>query len=173
MAPGYPKSPPDPDPSRFLKKAGPASPSRRRASSRAANRAPAESPRSETERRTAGSSKPDRLPGWRELSESNDRESQGRRHHWTLVEAIPTFRLAAAILAFGVVTTLYVGHVLATQDLMARAEALRRENLALHLRSNRVKGAFDQASGPTVIYERARALGLTQQIPNGPIIELD
>lgn len=173
MAPGTLKSLPDPEPSRFLKKAGPASVSRVRASSRTSGRVAAESDRGDAVRRRTGSSKPDRLPGWRDLSESNDRELRGKGQHWTLVDAIPTFRLAAAILAFGVVTTLYVGHVLATQDLMARAESLRRENLALHLRSNRVKGAFDQASGPAVIYERARALGLTQQIPNGPVIVLD
>lgn len=115
----------------------------------------------------------DRYPGWRDLSDSNALDGEGQKERWTLVDAIPTFRMAAAIVALGLLTTLYVGHVLATQELMTRAEALRKENLSLHLRANRIKGEFDRASGPQVVHERARALGLSQHLANGPTLEID
>jgi hypothetical protein len=68
------------------------------------------------------------------------------------------------------IVTLYVGHIYATQQLLDDMQSLRRENLALHLRHNRVKGSFDQASGPSVIYERAGRLGLKPASPTDPVI---
>ncbi len=66
--------------------------------------------------------------------------------------------------------TLYVGHVQATQDVLADVQELRRENLRLHLRYNRVKGEFDRMTGPEVIYRRAKELGLEEGFAYGPAI---
>lgn len=166
MARGLRNRQPSSDPTRFVNRTGPDAAQRRRARQAATRRPTAGN-------EPAGARHEERYPAWRDLSDSNFHEAGGQKERWTLVDAIPTFRMAAAIVVLGLVSTLYVGHVLATQDLMARAESLRRENLALHLRANRVKGEFDRASGPQVIHERARALGLSQRTPNGPSLEID
>jgi len=74
------------------------------------------------------------------------------------------------LLALATVFTLFIGHVHATQDLLDELQQARRENLRLHLQHNRLKGEFDQATGPSVIYERAGAMGLEEGIAYGPTI---
>ena len=79
-------------------------------------------------------------------------------------------RFGLVLLALATVFTLYIGHVHATQDLLDELQQARRENLQLHLQHNRLKGAFDQATGPSVIYQRAGAMGLEEGIEYGPTI---
>lgn len=79
----------------------------------------------------------------------------------------------ALILVIAALFTLYVGHVHATQALLADLEGARRDNLRLHLKHNRLKGEFDRATGPAVIYERARALGLEEGVAYGPTIRIE
>lgn len=38
------------------------------------------------------------------------------------------------------------------------------------LEYNRLKGEFDRATSPAVIYERARALGLVEGFTYGPVV---
>jgi hypothetical protein len=111
------------------------------------------------------------MPGWGELEKSNRREG-ARKGGWDVVlDSVPTMRLSLWILSSAILVTLYVGHVHSTQQLAAEVHQMSTTNLTLHLRYNRVKGAFDQASGPSVIYERARRLGLSESLPNGfPVI---
>lgn len=66
--------------------------------------------------------------------------------------------------------TLYVGHVHATDALMADTQAARQENLRLHLTSNQLKGDFDHLTGPSVILEQARMLGLVEGYRYGQTI---
>jgi hypothetical protein len=111
------------------------------------------------------------MPGWGELEKGNRREGV-RKGGWdVLLDTVPTVRLSLYILGVAILVTLYVGHVHSTQRLAERVQNMSRTNLSLHLRHNRVKGAFDRASGPAVIYERARRLGLSESLPNGyPVI---
>lgn len=108
------------------------------------------------------------LPGWKELASDNERKRAARGK--VTVERISTARFALMMLVAVVSFTLYVGHVHATQDLLADVQALRRQNLDLHLKYNRVKGEFDRVTGPQVIYERARAIGLEEGFAYGATI---
>jgi len=114
------------------------------------------------------------LPGWVDLvsGKKNSRRTV-RPHGNAFLETISTTRIALLIVAVAAVFTLYVGHVHATQELLADVQQQRRNNLQLHLKYNRLKGAFDRATGPSVIYERARALGLEEGIAYGPSIQLE
>ncbi len=77
-------------------------------------------------------------------------------------------RTALLILAVAAAFTLYIGHVHATQELLSEVQTAQREHLRLNLKYNRLKGEFDRATGPAMIYERARALGLEEGIAYGP-----
>lgn len=111
------------------------------------------------------------LPGWGDLApEKNKRTTKSSGNFF---ERISTVRFALLILVLAAVFTLYVGHVHATQDLLAKLQEARRVNQSLHLKHNRLKGAFDRATGPAVIHERAQELGLRESLTYGPSIEVD
>ena len=110
------------------------------------------------------------LPSWRDLATSNAREAQRPRLP-AQIDKVSTVRFALVLLAVATVFTLYIGHVHATQDLLDELQQARRENLRLHLQHNRLKGAFDRATGPSVIYQRAGAMGLEEGIEYGPTIK--
>lgn len=112
------------------------------------------------------------LPGWKDLKGAN-RRVRGGKQGGSFLERISTTRFALVIVGLAVLFTLYVGHVHATQDLLAEVQQERRENLRLHLKYNRLKGDFDQMVGPSVIYGRAHRLGLVEDPSFGPTIEVD
>lgn len=111
------------------------------------------------------------LPDWADLGRGR-RNGKAAPPLQTRLEAVSTLRFAVIVLVLAAACTLYVGHVQATQDLLARVQAERRDNLRLHLKYNRLKGEFDRATSPAVIYERARALGLQEGYAFGPAIEV-
>ncbi len=117
-------------------------------------------------------SRTDALPGWSELSNANKRQPAGNRGA-TILARIPTMRFALLIIVLAGLFTTYIGHVHATQDLLADVQQLRRTNLELHLKYNRLKGDFDRMVGPGVIYERASQLGLVEDVTYGPTIEVN
>ena len=110
------------------------------------------------------------LPSWRDLATSNEREDKRPRLPAQL-DKVSTVRFGLVLLAVATVVTLFIGHVHATQDLLDDLQQARRENLRLHLQHNRLKGAFDQATGPSVVYERAGTMGLVEGIEYGPTIK--
>jgi len=112
------------------------------------------------------------LPSWRDLATSNERDP-GPSRLGTLIEKVSTVRFGLLVLVIAVVFTLYVGHVYATQDVLVELQQLRRENLRLHLKHNQLKSAFDRATGPSVVYQRAWAMGLEDGIEYGPTIEVE
>ncbi len=112
------------------------------------------------------------LPSWRDLATSNER-APGPSRLGTLIEKVSTVRFGLLVLVIAVVFTLYVGHVYATQDVLVELQQLRRENLRLHLKHNQLKSAFDRATGPSVVYQRAWAMGLEDGIEYGPTIEVE
>ena len=113
------------------------------------------------------------LPGWHDLASGETERHRMRTRHVSFLETISTTRFGLLILAVALVFTAYVGHVHATQDLLLDLQRAKKENLRLHLRHNRLKGVFDQATGPAVIYGRAKELGLEEGITYGPTIELN
>ncbi len=86
------------------------------------------------------------------------------------VTTISTARFALFVVAVATVFTLYIGHVYQTQDILNALQQARGENLHLHLRHNEVKGEFDEATGPSVIHERAPGLGLEDGFSNAPLV---
>lgn len=120
------------------------------------------------------------LPGWREL---NDDRSENRRtaaprassrsSDGSFLERMSTVRFTLLILVLAALFTLYVGHVHATQRLLADLQEARATQHVLRLQHNRLKGAYDQKTGPSVIYERARALGLEEGVSYGPTIHIE
>lgn len=110
------------------------------------------------------------LPSWKELARE---QSGSQRASDGFLERISTVRFALVILALAGLFTLYVGHVHATQDLVARVQEARQINRSLHLKHNRLKGAFDRATGPAVIQRRAQELGLEENLAYGPPITIE
>lgn len=111
------------------------------------------------------------LPGWGEIKTNG--HAEGRIRAGAYLEKVSTVRFALLILGIAACFTLYVGHVHATQSLLAEVQQVRKENLRLHLKHDRLKGAFDQATGPSAIYERARRLGFVESIEYEPTIRVE
>lgn len=128
--------------------------------------------RSNAVRRTQRRRPAETLPGWNDLASANRRRARRDTRH-PFLERVSTTRFAVLIVGAAFLITLYVGHVHATQGLLAEVQQERRENLRLHLKHNRLKGEFDRMVGPAVIYHRARALGLVEESAFGPPIEIE
>ncbi len=111
------------------------------------------------------------LPGWSDLETAQNRRR--RESGGAFLEDVATLRFALVILAIAGVFTLYVGHVHATTDLYNQLQQARKENQQLHLKHNRLKGAYDRRAGPSVIYERARELGLQGSVTYGPSVRVE
>ena len=112
------------------------------------------------------------VPGWNDLVKEENKRLIGKKEEGSFLGAISTVRFTLGVLAIACLFTLYVGHVYATQDLLAEVQSERKENLSLRLEFNRTKGLYDAAVGPVVIHERARALGLEEKMINGPPVRL-
>ena len=140
----------------------PKSATRRTAGARAATQARAAAPRLP---RAA------RLPGWGELDGGTPAPARPARR--TLLDAVPSARFVLLVLLACAAVTLYVGHVYGTQATLAEAQTLSRENLRLHLKRERLRGAYDRMTGPANVMERAAALGLEEGVAYGPAIRLD
>lgn len=110
------------------------------------------------------------IASWKSLSVFEEPANPNSRGS---VTRISTARYALVLFLVAGVFTLYIAHVYASQDLLNSLQQIRRENLQLHLRHNRITGAIDRATGPSVIYRRAAALGLEEGITYGPPILLD
>lgn len=111
------------------------------------------------------------LPGWRDLSGVKGRASS-RPSSGAFLEDISTGRFVIMLLLVALGATLYVGHIHATQTLVADLEQAQRENLELHLQHNRLRGDFDRVTGPAVLFERARELGLEEDVAYRPTLTI-
>lgn len=112
------------------------------------------------------------LPGWHDLATGEPERYRMRARHASFLETISTARFGLLILVIAIAFTGYVGHVYATQNLLVERQLAEKENLRLHLRHNRLKGLFDQTTGPAMIYSRAKEMGLEEGIIYGPTIEV-
>lgn len=112
------------------------------------------------------------MPSWSDLDTGPNRRRRGT-DGTSFLQRVSTVRFALIILAIATLFTLYVGHVHATQSLLADVQKARSVNQDLHLKHNRLKGEYDRKTGPSVIYERARALGLRESVTYGPKITVE
>jgi hypothetical protein len=112
-----------------------------------------------------------KLPAWSDLSATKTNTVRQKRDAKpSLVDGVPTLRFALLLMAACAVFTLYVGHVYATQELVAEVQQLQKERLRLVLKHNRLRGEFDRMTAPSVILDRAAALGLEPGSQYGPMI---
>jgi len=109
------------------------------------------------------------LPSWTDLETPPTR---GDADDGAFLQSVSTVRFALLVLLLAGAFTLYVGHVHATEDLLSQVQEARTENRRLHLKHNRLKGAYDRKVSPKAIYERARELGLRSTTSYGPSITL-
>jgi hypothetical protein len=115
----------------------------------------------------------DPLPSWKDLDKPTNERIQGRPQEVGFLATVSTTRFAVLILAIAAAFTLYVGHVHGMQDLLVDLQSVRQDNMRLHLEYNRLKGNFDRATGPSLIQERARALGFVERQTYGATIKMD
>lgn len=140
----------------------------RPAKSRAAMRKPRRSAAS----RAATAAK---LPGWSDLAGKKNASTKKKNTKGVkpgLVDGVPTLRFAVLLVTACALFTLYVGHIYATQALVADVQTLRKDNLRLVLKHNRLRGEFDHMTSPTVILDRAAELGLAPSAAYASIIHL-
>ncbi len=112
------------------------------------------------------------VPGWKDLIKEDNRRHPVSDTSSSIFGAISTLRFTLSVLAVVCIFTLYVGHVYATRSLLSDVHAQRKENLSLRLQYNRTKGVYDAATGPAVIYRRAKTLGLEEKMISGPIVRI-
>ena len=112
------------------------------------------------------------LPSWKQLESKVNRKVKALEGS-PFFGAISTLRFALILTLVAAAFTVYVGHVHATQEVLALTQNARNENHRLHLKYNRVKGAFDRLTGPTEIHRRARALGFIEDAAYGQTVILE
>lgn len=152
------------EPRYVVRKAAAAAPRRTTPRAKAAGKAPKATP-------GAAPRKGSKLLGWADLSGANQRMPK-RPPTADRFARVTTGQFVVLVLFVAACFTAYVGHVYATQELAANLQQARRANLRLHLRYDRLKGEFDQATGPAVVYDRARALGLEEGYAYAPTLEV-
>ena len=144
---------------------------KRTASSRSASSSAKASTRKVVKPKTPKVKAAPEAPGWNDLVTDNKRKQSAQSEAESYLGAITTTRFAVAVLSVATLFTLYVGHVLTTQDLLSDVEVLRRENANLELRLNQFQGMEDELTSYAEIVDRARELGLKDRVPEGnPII---
>jgi len=114
------------------------------------------------------------LPDWADLEpRTNKRRRDPSSPDDSFLERVSTVRFAVIVLVLAGAFTLYVGHVHATRSLLNEVQELRTTNKRLHLKRNRLQGQFARKTSPSVIYERARELGLRASVTYGPSVSLE
>ncbi len=113
------------------------------------------------------------LPSWGDLASTKGAATRRARAPKSgFVDGVPTLRFALVVAAVCAVLTLYVGHIYATQALVAEVQQLEREHHRLVLKHNRLRGETDRMASPTTVLHRAAALGLEPGSAYGPPIHL-
>ena len=107
------------------------------------------------------------LPSWSDLEPKRNQIRKEPDDDGSFLENVSTVRFGLLVLVLAALFTLYVGHVHAPQQVLRAVQGAQQLNPSPHLKHNRLKGAFDQATGPSVIYDRARGLGLREAVPTG------
>ncbi|MBE2187623.1 MAG: hypothetical protein IAE99_12705 [Rhodothermales bacterium] len=127
--------------------------------------APKRTPSGKTARVSSG-----RLPGWGDLGMTPMAIRVSRMEALSARLPAQRFYLVLLVMLLGVVG--YVGHVYATKQLYRSLQTARSQNLALHLKHNRLRGELDAATAPSVVVSRALALGLEEGMVYGPTVPM-
>lgn len=122
--------------------------------------------------KTTNKNPKDAIPGWKDLTTSNDKKRSPHDEAEAYISTLSTTRFAVMLLSMATLFTLYVGHIYSTQELLSNVKELRRENQNLGLHLNEVQGLYAAVTGPE-IFIRARGLGLEPRLPEKDKIILD
>ena len=147
---------------------------RKRSTSRAKQTRGSRKPRAErsilgAKSRTGG------LPGWKDLggkAPSRGKKTSASRKLKAL-DATPSLKLGLLLLFACALVTAFIGHTFETQATLSDVQAAQKENERLRLTNQRLRGAFDQMTGPEEVMPRAARLGLVEGVAYGPAISLD
>ena len=113
------------------------------------------------------------LPAWKDLDQPKNKKKKANKKSQVeggFLASVSTARLGLIIVASAIALALYVGHVLATQELLADLELEKKANLRLQLELNQLEGRFERLTAPDEIYRRALVLGLEEGTDFGPSI---
>ena len=111
------------------------------------------------------------LPGWKDVHAKEKKKKNRLRSpkKATLsAEQLSTQKFALYTFLAVLLMSLYVSHVFATQEALARLEEVRHQNLQLSLEYNQKKASFDNLVRPDQVYRRAKELGFTEGTAFGP-----
>ncbi len=113
------------------------------------------------------------LPNWQDLGVEKGNTKFAtpvRKFGESLFDRVSTVQFALFVLAIVFVMGLYVSNVFATQETLAGLERLKRSNIQLQLQYNQMKGQLGREISPSVIYRRAKELGLEEGADYGATI---
>ncbi|PEN05753.1 hypothetical protein CRI93_11650 [Longimonas halophila] len=106
------------------------------------------------------------LPSWTDLEHTNARRPKPTSDR-PFLEQISTVRFAFFVVILAASFTAYVGHVHATQELLADVQQAQAENRSLHIQHNYLQGAYARKTGPAQVHDRARAMGMQETVSFG------
>ena len=113
------------------------------------------------------------LPGWKEVhakEKARNRRVRSKKKRTSIADQLSTQQFALYTFVAVLLMSLYVSHVFATQDALAKLEEVRRQNMQLTLDYNQKKASFDNLVRPDQVYHRAKELGFTEGTVFGPPI---
>jgi len=109
------------------------------------------------------------LPTWTDLEHTNTRRYAPQSDD-AFLERMSTVRFAIIVAVLAAMFTAYVGHVHATQELLADVQQAQAENRSLHIQHNYLQGEYARQTGPALVHRRARALGMVETVSFGPSV---
>lgn len=107
------------------------------------------------------------LPSWTDLEHTNARRPPTPTSDRPFLEHVSTVRFALFVMILAASFTAYVGHVHATQELLADVQQAQAENRSLHIQHNYLQGAYARKIGPSQVHQRARAMGMEETVSFG------
>lgn len=111
------------------------------------------------------------LPTWTDLEHTNTKR-YAPTSDGAFLERVSTIRFAIVVAVLAASFTAYVGHVHATQELLADVQQAEAENRSLHIQHNYLQGEYARQTGPALVHRRARALGMVETVSFGPTVPL-
>lgn len=109
------------------------------------------------------------LPTWTDLENTNTQRYAPRSDD-AFLQRVSTIRFAIIVVMLAAAFTAYVGHVQATQELLADVQQAEAENRSLHIQHNYLQGEYARQTGPALVHRRARALGMEETVSFGPTV---
>lgn len=89
------------------------------------------------------------------------------------IASITPFRMIATTLMLGVFGYMYISHVFYMQKLHTEVNSLRTEYEQVKIDQHNTQLTYERLTGPSVVYQRARQIGLIDGGPADKILNLN